>query len=503
MTDVMQTLGDPSQSLLDAEQRMRRGDLAAALVGVRRLLSANPDFKERWANLSWLAEQIGDFDGALMAAQRYFTIDPLSPIAGLKVAELMSETGRVEGALGLVETIADQRPGDAAPQYYAGVLGARLGEFGGAEERLRRSLAYKPDLTPAWEQIAALKTFTDPADRDLAVMEALNTRLAAADPQTRAPLLYALGKAYEDLGDHARAFAAYAEGARLISAERPWLNRGFEALVDETVRDFDRALMNRQPPSAVESDRPIFLMGAPRSGTALVEQVLASCPGVRGGGGINLFRLATLPLGEHRPSRLDEYAEATANAGSPDFWTRFAGNYLAFLDERFGFESRIVDRTLNHTSFAGSLRLAFPKAPILWVRRDPYDVAWSCFRTRFLRGHDWSWSLPDIARYLHQMDRLHAHWTEVLGADLQTFEYEALVKKPAEGTASLAAAAGVEAGPEASAFHLTRRATDSASLVALRKPMTRERVGAWRPYEAQLEPFIRVYESFKAGSSEP
>src|SRR3569832_2852681 len=184
-------------------------------MAVRRILAASPELGEVWGNMVWLAEQLGDFESALQAARRFTALDPLNPLAGLKVAELLGETGRTEEALMMAEAFCDQRPDDAAPQYYAGQYEARLGEFDRADERFRRALAAKPDLTPAWEQIAAIKTFAA-GDPGIAAMEALHAQTSGRGAATRAPLLYALGKAYDDAGDVDQAFARFAVGVCLL-----------------------------------------------------------------------------------------------------------------------------------------------------------------------------------------------------------------------------------------------------------------------------------------------
>ena len=490
-------MNDAVNAVAEADQRFQRGDKAGALMAVRRILAASPELGEVWGNVVWLAEQLGDFESALQASRRFMVLDPLNPLAGLKVAELLGETGRTEEALMMAEAFCDQRPDDAAPQYYAGQYEARLGDFDRANERFRRALAAKPDLTPAWEQIAAIKTFAA-GDPDITAMEALNAQTSGRGADTRAPLLYALGKAYDDAGDVDQAFARFAEGARLMAAERPFDGRRWQGWVDSTLRDFDRGFMMRQTDSGATSDRAIFVTGAPRSGTTLVEQILASHSQVRGGGEMNLFRLASLPIAGANPAQIEVYAGAAAQAGLVDAWGGFGNNYLGFVTERMGPDDRIVDKTLNHAAILGEIHLALPKAPLIWVDRDPFDVAWSSFRTRFARGQDWSWSLPEIARWLHANERLRRHWSDLVGDALLTVDYQALVNDPQAVIPRLLNHAGLSEEPIVYDFHKTRRAVDTASLAQVRKPLSAGAVGGWKRYERHLKPFIDTWESLKA-----
>jgi hypothetical protein len=489
-------MNDAVNAVAEAQRRFQQGDRSGALVLVRRILAAGPDLGETWANLTWLAEQLGDFEAALQAARRFMMRDPLDPIAGLRVAELLGETGRTDEALMLAEAFCDQRPGDAAPQYYAGQFEARLGDFDRAIERLRRALVLKSDLTAAWEQIAAIKTFTAD-DPDIAAMEALNDQMSGRDAGVRAPLLYALGKAYDDVGDVDRAFERFSEGARLMAAERPFDGRRWQGYVDATLRDFDRGFLARQPASGAVSDRPIFVTGAPRSGTTLVEQILASHSGVRGGGELNLFRLAAVPIAGANPAQIEVYTGAAAQAGAVDPWGGFGSNYLAFLTERMGSADRIVDKTLNQAAILGQLRLALPNAPLVWVQRNPFDVAWSAFRTRFARGQDWSWSLTETARWLHGNERLRRHWSELLGPTLLTVDYQGLVTDPEAWVPRLLNHVGLTEEPAVYDFHKTRRAVDTASLAQVRQPLSAASVGSWKRYERHMRPFVEAWEKLE------
>ncbi len=487
---------DSNALINDAEARLNRGDLAGALGQVRSVLVQDQQGGERWARVTALAQRLGDYGGALAAARRWREGNPSDPIRNLTLADILGETGNTEEALLLSQEFVRMRPTDPAPHYYVGQFEARLGRFDSAIAHFRQAAAFKPDLTAAWEQVAALKTF-QADDQDLKVMEGARKTLERAGAETRAPLLYALGKAYDDLGETDRAFAAFSEGAQLTARARPWDAARFEAHVAGMIADFDRAFVDRQIPSTVQSDRAIFVTGLPRSGTTLVEQMLASHSAVKDGGELNLFRLATLPLGGFRPAVVEVAMQTLARQGVTDPWGGFAEAYLGLLDERFGTEGRIVDKTLNHTQLLGAIRLALPVAPYLWIQRDPRDVAWSCFRTRFARGEDWSWRFEDMARYIRAVERLHDHWAELFDGDQMSVRYEDLVADPETWTPKILGWCGLPDEAGVRQFHANPRAVSTASLAQVRKPISQGAVGGWRRYERQMAPFLEAYDRFK------
>jgi tetratricopeptide (TPR) repeat protein len=481
----------------DAEARLRRGDRPGAAARVREIAMRGEELAELpWARVAGMAQALGDYEVAVAGARRVFRFNPGDPVRALQLADLLGESGRTDEALALAEDVSAARPGDPAPHYFVGLFRAQLGDFDEAIARFRLAADLKPDLTAAWEQLSALKRFT-PGDPDLDRMKGAVDALSQAGPDVVAPLLYALGKAYDDLDERERAFAAYAEGSRLMGARRPWNPQAFINYVDGVRAGFDRAFVERQTRSETRDDRAIFVTGLPRSGTTLVEQMLAAHSGVKGGGELNLFRLASLPLGNYAPSTIEAAVGAMTRNGMYDPWGQFGESYLGLLHERFGPEGRVVDKTLNHVSLLGAIHLALPGSPMVWVRRDPADTAWSCFRTRFVRGHEWSWSLENIAWYFHGVERLYQHWTGLFGDAVRPVQYETLVSDPESVIPGLLAHAGLSDEPGVRAFHAVERPVATASLAQVRKPLSGGAVGGWRRYEHEMAPFLETWERLK------
>jgi hypothetical protein len=166
---------------------------------------------------------------------------------------------------------------------------------------------------------------------------------------------------------------------------------------------------------------------------------------------------------------------------------------LHLLSERFGATGRIVDKTIDVSRCMGLIAAALPDAPLIWMRRDPLDSAWSCFRTFFIHGVAWSYSLTDIAHHFRLEDDLMAFWKAQLGDRLLVVPYVELVEEPAAWTARLLAHCGL--GEEAAAYtpHLTERTVATASSLQVRRPINRDGLNVAAPYRSHLQPFIDAY----------
>jgi hypothetical protein len=348
-----------------------------------------------------------------------------------------------------------------------------------------------PNLPQTWFALAMLKTFA-PGDPDLAAMQRLLPQMQSAEPALRARFLYGLAKAFHDCGEYDQAWDFYSQGAKLRGGEEAWARKEAELRTDRLIREFTAETSKRLEPVRGEQKPALFVNGLPRSGTTLVEQILVSHSRVADGGEINLLRAALIPAGDRSLEGALRYQE---RFGPGDPWGALAASYFHMLEMRFRTPELVVDKTLGQSSFMGLLLHMLPAARVIWLRRDPEDVALSCFRNFFTSKIGWSWSLSDIAEHMKLEDRLFAHWTEQFPDRILVVPYEAMVNDPQAWISQILRHAGLEEEPGVHEFHKTAREVRTASVSQVRQPISTGRVGLAEAYHKQLTPFRDRYYS--------
>ena len=465
----------------------RDRDRAAALLG--KLDADNPPLGDSWSAVSRLADALGEYTLGRSAIRRYVAASPHDVGRRLEYADFLIRNGRIEGAMEHTRAFLPHAKADARLMSLIGSCRAQLGQAELALEALRECLALKPspaDAGAAWLAISDLKTFTA-GDPDIATMEALRNDLTPGAPST---LLYALAKAHDDVGQIDAAFAAYAQGAEQMRLQRPFSAQAYGDFVEAVVTDFTPEMLARLPASGLDSDRPIFVLGLPRSGTTLVEQILVSHKGVMNGGELGMFNVATMPMSGYSPAEIERFA-ARPDAG--EAFAAMGRAYLHLLEERFGPDGRVVDKTLSHTRLVGLIRHIFPEARFIWLRRDPGDTALSCFRSHFAQGVPWSWSLSDIGRHFADEDRLYRHWTDLFPDAILTVPYEALVADTDAWIGRILDHCGLPFEPQVRHFNLTQRAVTTTSGNQVRQPIYNRSIGGWKRYADPMAPFFEAY----------
>jgi len=475
--------------VIEAFQRFDRRRVAAL---VAEELREGPPAGDHWRNVEGVANRIGEIDFGLEAARRYAATEPRTLDRVLHYCFALASRGRIEASLREVDQIPAAHQQHPAILQLRGQLAARVGEFERAGELARRTIVLAPQMGQYWLDLSLVHKFA-PGDSELARMEELAPLMRRAPGNSLAAFFYALGKARHDCGDYDRAFAVYGEGAAMMRA--PFDAAAMERFVRDLLHDFTREGLARLTPSGCDSDRAIFVIGLPRSGTTLVEQILASHSAVADGEEVNLFSNALIPAGDFSLRGGLDYQRR--NTG-PDPWGEIARDYLAMLDQRFGPRTgsggRIVDKTLNHSRLLGFILHALPRSKVIWMRRDPEDTAISCFRSHFGTGTiPWSCSLADIAWHFRLEDAIHAHWSGLYPDRILTVPYETLVNEPQPWITRILAHAGLEIESAPFTPHLQKRSVLTASIAQVREPITASSVGAAGKYRAHLQPFRDHY----------
>ena len=280
------------RQVIEAFQRFDRRAVAALIA---EELKEGPPSGEHWRNVEAMANRIGEIDLGLEAARRLALTEPRTLDRALHYCNALAARGRLDVCLREADLLPAAVQQHQAVLYLRALIAGQLGDFAQAAPLARRAIALEPQIGEYWLALAMIHKFA-PGDPDLSRMEAFEPEMRRAPADSYAAFLYALGKARHDCGDYERTFAAYSEGATKIRA--PFEAAAMEQFTNDVIRDFTRENLARLTPSGCDSDRAIFVTGLPRSGTTLVEQILASHSAVAGGEEVNLFHTALIPAGD-------------------------------------------------------------------------------------------------------------------------------------------------------------------------------------------------------------
>ncbi len=479
---------------------LRLGRHHEALAAFERALAGTPPAAVEAAALTGKGEALLRLEReaeAVAPLQRALRHQPGSPAALKALAQAQEALGAVEAALACLDEALALAPEDAELHGGRGHCLQLLGRFEEARVSLERAVALRPDYADALSALAE--------GRALAADDPLATRLAGLlddggrSPEERAGAGLALARARQAAGDHGEAFALARRANALAAQARPHDAAAYASYVERLLAAFDGSLFERLGPGAAGADgtaaaegpQPVFIVGLPRSGTSLVEQVLASHPAVQGAG-----ELPLLPsLARALPARLgvSEPWPACVASLEPGRLRQLGADYLAGLPAVASGVRRITDKLPANYHYLGLIALALPGARIIACRRDPRDVALSNYFHLFGRGQTFTHDLVDLARQVLAERRLMAHWQALLPAGLVTeVEHEALLDDLEREARRLVAHCGLPWDPACLAYRQSARAVRTASFGQVRRPLDRGAAGRWRAYARELEPFVEA-----------
>lgn len=464
------TSPDPALALRAA---MARHDRHAVDAAVADLLSTDAPLGQQWRAIAALSRANGALTQARAAMTRYVAATGGHPVARFQEAAALAEDGHVDAATAALGRLPRDQPDRATHAHFAGTLALQRGEPTAAADLLREALRHQPASGMTWLALSeAMRAGEDRQWVDDVV--AAQVGMQAAPEAEQAPFLYALGNALDAAGEHDRAFDAFAAGAAMTRRVRR-----YDPHLD--ARETSQACEYAPPGHTVDGDddAPIFILGMPRSGTTLVEQMLAGHSQVKGGGEMPVIGILARDL---KGIGRQDIAAAFATR-PPPVW---ADDYRTLVAERFPERGRIVDKTLGATRMVGFLATVFPGARFVWLRRDPVDTLWSCFRTYFSSAHGWSWHPGDISHHMTQELRLLGHWQKVLGDRMMVLDYAELVNSTSTMVDVLLRHLGLPFEAAVLAPQSTSRPVVTASLLQVRQPVHRRSIGSAAPYRHRL-----------------
>jgi tetratricopeptide (TPR) repeat protein len=398
------------------------------------------------------------------------------------LADTLNALGRPEQAMANLAEALRLEPDFAEAHNNMGNALYLVGRFAEAANSYERALAIMPDYAEAHRNLSTVKTYRDD-DAQVAAMRELLARDGQAD-RVRMNLSFALGKAYDDLGDADSAFSFLAEGNRLRKLELGYELVRDQALFAQLKAQFAGASAPMASASAAQAGTgktPVFVLGMPRSGTTLVEQVLASHSRVFGGGELELLE----PLVAAHAS-----AEAPPTAASA---ARIRDGYLAGLAKLGATEAFVTDKLPLNFRWIGYICAALPEAKIVHVQRDARATCWSCFKHYFSsRGNGFAHDLRDVARYFSLYTDLMAFWHDRFPGRIYDLSYESLTERQDEETRSLLAHLGLDWEDACLSFHTAERSVQTASATQVRQRLYQGSSDAWRRYEAHLGPMLEA-----------
>jgi len=467
------------------------GRLEAALAAYRDALALAPDFAQAMINAGGVCDDLARHAEAEAHYRQAVTADPKAALAHCGLSLVLRVRGRLAEAAAEAERAIALDP--AAPDGHAalGLALSELGRFEEAARAFRRALAQDPLFPSALAHLANMRG-VEPSEAERArLREALAERRLTV--RERVGLHFALGRLMDETGDYDAAFADYRQGNAIKAAHQGYDHAAMVRQVDALISSFDRALFLSRSTLGAASELPVFVLGMPRSGTTLVEQILASHPMVHASGellasGLMIDGIASLPAarqaGKGYPEAMRLVDRAAAEA--------LAGRYLEAIGRDAGEAARVTDKLPFNFLRIGLIALLLPRARIIHCQRDPYDTCLSCYFQDFQDAQPFVYELERLGKYYREYERLMAHWRSVLPSPMLEVPYEALVNDPEPWCRRILEHCALPWDERVLRFFATERSVQTASFWQVRQPIYLSSIGRWRHYRKHLGPLFEA-----------
>lgn len=500
LSNLLNDLGRPDEALASARRAIDANPrLADAYVNAAAAEVSRNRYREalRWIDMllafapmhpgglmvrAVALRYLEQWSDALNTVQLALSIAPGSSEVLNALGEILQGMGRTDEALAAYQrAIAANGFASETAAINRGIAMIERGDAEAARVEFDRAVKAYPRSAAVWLARSDLKTFK-PGDPDLAAMAALLGAGGVEARNDRIALNYALAKGWMDAGDAGRAMAALNEGSRLKRATFNYDPDSTDRWLAGIAEAVTPAFQARLAGGGAASDLPVFVLGMPRSGTSLIEQILASHPEIHAAGELQALSEALALLGPIPQS---------LSGLTPEVATQMGRQYLDAIAPLALGRTRVVDKMPSNFFYAGLIPTLLPQARIIHVRRDPIDTCLSCYTKLFAREQLFSYDLAELGRFYRAYERLMAHWRAILPADrFLEVRYEDVVADLETQARKMISFLDLPWADSCLRFHETGRVVRTASALQVRKPLFATSIDRWKPYAAHLAPLF-------------
>jgi len=461
------------------------GRFEEAAMQHKKALGINPSDADAHNNLGLALQALKRFTEAMKHHQKALAIRPGFAAANNNLGRALQALNRHDEAIAQYQVAIANGPQNASRYANLGMALQEMGDLDAAARAYEKAIERAPNVGRFYRNLADCRQFVS-GDPHLAAMEKLARDRASLPEEGQRQLLFALAKACADTGQYERSFGYLLEGNALKRRQIGYDEAKVLGTFARTSEVFNAEAMVARRGCGEPSSVPVFIIGMPRSGTTLVEQMLASHSRVFGAGELADFGEAV----SHVVGSKDAYPGIVPSLSTEQL-QQIGARYVAGVVATAPQAARITDKMPLNFEFAGLIHLALPNAHIIHTRRDPVDTCFSCFSTLFTGHHRVAYELAELGRYYRAYERLMDHWRKVIPADaMLDVQYEDLVADFETHARRIVAFCGLEWEAQCLDFHKTKRPVRTASAAQVRRPIYQSSIGRWQPYKHLLQPLL-------------
>jgi len=467
------------------------GEIRNAISHYQHVLERQPENTPLLIRLGAAFEKRGDTEKAIQHYQMALEKNPELIEARINMGRVLLSNNPQQSEK-FLSSILKIDPDNADAHYWLGIHSQTMGRFEKATRYFQQAILLRPDFYDAWHRLSQnrgyIPTQIELKDLEFQVEQIRNNENKGQDLIT---LSFTLGRFHDQQGNHDSAFCYFQQGNRVKAKKYVFDKDKHEQQINDIIKTFDAEFFSQRQGWGNQSRIPVFIVGMPRSGTTLVEQILSTHTELYGAGELEFMQQQVRYLSENNDKQSISHAGTTRQLNQQQVKQQ-ADNYLRDLQKLQPESKGIVDKLPGNYLRLGLIRLLFPQARIIHCRRDPMDTCWSCFQQNFEKGLSFSNNLKNLGfAYLNYI-RLIEHWHKTLSTEILDINYEQLIENPADQSRRLLQYCGLKWDPAVLDYHQQVRPVSSASQWQVRQPLYKTSIGRWKNYQQYLKPLQRI-----------